>query len=142
MPLRKVNLRLPFLFRTSLRRGKDFDYFVLIVPFSFYSSVEIKKKPRKFVGRHLGKRSVNSPTSVCTKEMLPGKMTRFLGSHKNRLIFLIFFFFLLSVFLSFAFFFFFFKVPVVSGGFRLVPDRFRVVPAGSGRFRVIPVGSG
>ena len=26
MPPRKVNLRLPFLFRTSFRRGKDFDF--------------------------------------------------------------------------------------------------------------------
>ena len=134
MPLRKVNLRLPFLFRTSLRRGKDFDYFVLIVPFSFYSSVEIKKKPRKFVGRHLGKRSVNSPTSVCTKEMLPGKMTRFLGSHKNRLIFLIFFICFFSYHLRFFF--------QASGRFQGVPFGSGSVPGSSGRFRKVPGDSG
>ena len=55
MPPRKVNLGLPFLSRTSFRRGKNFDYFVMTVPFSFYQHCWNKTKPRKFVGRHLGK---------------------------------------------------------------------------------------
>ena len=88
MPPRKVNLRLPFLFRTSFRRGKDFDYFIMTVPLSFYSTVEIKQN-RVNLWADISfclRNSVNSQISVCTKEMLPGKRTRFLGSHKNRLI--------------------------------------------------------
>ena len=88
MPPQKVNLRLPFLFRTSFRRGKDFDYFVMTVPLSFYSTVEIKQN-RVNLWADISfclRNSVNSQICVCTKEMLPGKRTRFLGSHKNRLI--------------------------------------------------------
>ena len=36
-----MNLPLPLLFRTSFRRGKDFDQH-MIVPFSLYSTVEMK----------------------------------------------------------------------------------------------------
>ena len=74
MPPRKVNL--------------FFDYFVKTVPLSFYSTVEIKQN-RVNLWADISfclRNSVNSQISVCTKEMLPGKRTRFLGSHKNRLI--------------------------------------------------------
>lgn len=53
-----MKLRLPILFWTCFRRGKDFDKLVTIVPFSLYSTVEMK--PRKFVSRFLGKRQLLS----------------------------------------------------------------------------------
>ena len=65
-----MNLPLPLLFRTSFRRGKDFDQ-LMIVPFSLYSNVEMKfnfeqifRKAISLIMRNSG----NSQTSVCRRK--------------------------------------------------------------------------